>query len=48
MQPPGRNMRMKEANITTCRHMASTLLPVVVSKLQDTPYIVSTLALQVC
>ncbi|CAL8468350.1 g7890 [Coccomyxa elongata] len=40
VQPPGRNMRMKEACITTCRHMAAALLPVLAPKLQQTPYIV--------
>ncbi len=41
MQPPGRNMRMKEACITTCRQMTAALLPVLAPKLQQTPYIVS-------
>ncbi|EIE19364.1 alpha/beta-hydrolase [Coccomyxa subellipsoidea C-169] len=40
VQPPGRNMRMKEPCITTCRHMAAALLPVLAPKLLDTPYIV--------
>ena len=42
MQPPGRNMRMREQPITTCQHMAAALLPVVGSKLASTPYVVST------
>ena len=40
MQPPGRNMRMREQPITTCQHMATALLPVVASKLATTPYVV--------
>ena len=40
MQPPGRNMRMREQPITTCQHMAAALLPVVASRLCNTPYIV--------
>ena len=40
VQPPGRNMRMREQPITTCQHMAAALLPVVASRLCNTPYIV--------
>ena len=41
VQPPGRNMRMREQPITTCRHMAAALLSVVASRLTTTPYVVS-------
>ena len=40
VQPPGRNMRMREQPITTCQHMAAALFPVVASRLCNTPYIV--------
>ena len=40
MQPPGRNLRAREAPITTCQAMAAALLPVVASRLADTPYLV--------
>ncbi len=40
VQPPGRNMRMREQPITSCQHMAAALLPVVASRLCNTPYIV--------
>ena len=45
VQPPGRNMRMREQPITTCQHMAAALLPVVASRLASTPYVVSTSSL---
>lgn len=41
MQPPGRNMRGKEAPLTTCASLAAALLPVVASRLLDVPYVVS-------
>lgn len=40
-QYPGRGMRMKDARITCARDMAAALLPVVASKLYDTPWVVS-------
>ena len=42
VQPPGRNMRSKEAPITTCQALAAALLPVVASRLQEggVPYVV--------
>ena len=40
VQPPGRNMRMKEDIITSPQDMAQQLLPVVGSRLATTPYIV--------
>ena len=40
MQLPGRNMRSKEAPLTSCQAVAQALLPVVASKLAGTPYIV--------
>ncbi len=40
MQPPGRNMRMREQPITTCQHMAAALLPIVASRLATMPYVV--------
>lgn len=43
VQPPGRNMRIRERPITTCQHMAAALLPVVASRLATTPYVVSCL-----
>ena len=48
MQPPGRNMRMREQPITTCQHMASALLPVVASRLATTPYVVRGLSTYQC
>jgi surfactin synthase thioesterase subunit len=41
VQPPGRNMRLREPCITTCQDLAEALLPVVASKLSEAPYIVS-------
>ncbi len=40
VQPPGRNMRSKEAPLTSCQAISQALLPVVASKLADAPYIV--------
>lgn len=43
VQPPGRNLRLKEQPITSCREMAAALMPVVASRLSATPYVVRTL-----
>ena len=40
VQPPGRNMRGKEAPLTTCQALAAALLPVVASRLLEAPYVV--------
>jgi hypothetical protein len=40
VQPPGRAMRLREPCATSCQDLAAALLPVVASKLYDTPYVV--------
>ena len=40
MQPPGRAMRSKEASVTSATEMAAQLLPIVASRLMETPYMV--------
>jgi hypothetical protein len=40
VQPPGRNLRGKEAPLTTCQALAGALVPVVASKLLEAPYVV--------
>ena len=42
VQPPGRNMRGKEAPLTTCQALAAALLPAVASRLLEAPYVVRT------
>ncbi len=40
MQPPGRAMRNKEEMVNSAAELAAQLLPIVASRLQQTPYIV--------
>lgn len=41
VQPPGRNMRGREAPLTRCADLAAALLPVLASRLADgCPYVV--------
>ncbi len=40
MQPPGRAMRSKEASVTSAPELAAQLLPIVASRLVETPYMV--------
>ena len=40
VQPPGRAMRSKEASVTSATELAAQLLPIVASRLMETPYIV--------
>ena len=40
VQPPGRAMRSKEASVTSATELAAHLLPIVASRLMETPYMV--------
>jgi surfactin synthase thioesterase subunit len=40
VQPPGRAMRNKEEMVNSAAELAAQLLPIVASRLQQTPYIV--------
>lgn len=40
VQPPGRAMRLHEPCAASCQDLAAALLPVVASKLYDTPYVI--------
>ena len=40
VQPPGRAMRNKEKPVNSAAELAAQLLPIVASRLRQTPYIV--------
>ena len=41
MQPPGRAMRSKDEPVTSATELAAQLLPIVASRLAETPYLVT-------